>query len=231
MSLPRRINTLEQIVMKRLITRKERAIFSQVFEQVTHVQFADVRCDRVSVNSAAESRSLRRRRQTRRLLANTPSLPANHVAQSKRHQLYGGSVNPAFSITASAKLTASKIPDGCDKRKQQPDAIALIDHQRLLAVAIVIDHFFRRCLPDFERIKKQRNRDCDRLRIDRSFSRKSLIVKSGFDCILQIVIEVANAEAHATTQMAVDVDRHVQRLDILRKKIVRQARRGFRTIE
>ena len=37
-------------------------------------------------------------------MADTPSFVASHVADSKRHQLYGGSVIPALSSTACAKL-------------------------------------------------------------------------------------------------------------------------------
>ena len=44
---------------------------------------------------------------------------------------------------------------------------------------------------------------------------------------VQVIVEIPYRHTHATTQMALDVDRHVNRLDILRKQIIRQRRSGF----
>src|SRR5215470_6818531 len=54
------------------------------------------------------------------------------------------------------KTNPIEIPETRDKRQQQPDAIALVDHQRLLAVTIVVNNLFRWRVADFERIKKKR---------------------------------------------------------------------------
>ena len=112
---------------------------SRVFEQVAHVQFA---CRATSSSTGGRFFCGGAKPP---ITVQTPSLPANH-----------GIIKPApvvrwlsqsgFFEHCLCKTHVVEIPKACDKRKQQPDSLALVDHQRLITVTIVINHFFRRRL-------------------------------------------------------------------------------------
>src|SRR6185436_20713702 len=134
------------------ITGKERAIFSQVFEQITQVQLA------MSLNQLFDWQQvlLRHSKSTdrgpyaiasckpRRAIKATPTVRRLAQFRLLNHRL--------------RKTNSIEIPEARHKRQQQPESIALVDHQRLLAVPVVIDNLLRRGLADFEWIKEER--DC-----------------------------------------------------------------------
>src|SRR6185295_7311521 len=60
---------------------------------------------------------------------------------------------------------------------------------------------------------------------------KPLVAKSSFSNRFQILVEVTQLLAHAATQMTVDVDRQVERIDIFRQHIVWQWLRSLWTFE
>src|SRR5689334_9879484 len=120
------------------------------------------------------------------------------------------------------KTLRIKIPKTRNERQQQSHSIALINHQRLLAVPVVINDIVRWCVADFERIKKKRDGDRNRVSTDRRSSREALIVKSRGGNRLEIIVETSQPLAHASTQIAIDVDREIDRFDIRRQEIARE---------
>src|ERR1044072_6207425 len=75
----------------------------------------------------------------------------------------GGRIKPAPVVRRLSQLSLLnhclrktdrvEIPKTRHERQQQPDAIALVNHQRLVTVSIVINNLFRRRVTNFKRIE------------------------------------------------------------------------------
>src|SRR6185436_20888220 len=59
------------------------------------------------------------------------------------------------------KTNSIEVPKACHKRQQQTQSLALVDHQRLLAVPVVVHYFFRRRVANLKWIEKKGNSDRD----------------------------------------------------------------------
>src|SRR3954451_9510269 len=130
--------------MKRLIRGKERAVFAQVFEQITQMQVAmagDKHVDRRQV-------LLRRSKASDgRPNTLTPCQPRSTVEAAPVVRRLGQS---GLFDHRLGKAHVVEVPKARDKRQQQPESLTLINHQRLIAMTIVMNPFFRRPASELE---------------------------------------------------------------------------------
>src|SRR6185436_12895767 len=138
------------------ITGKERAIFSQVFEQITQVQLA------MSLNQLFDWQQvlLRHSKSTDRgpyAIASCKPRRAIKAAPTVRRLSQFRLLNHRLRKTNSIE-----VPKACHKRQQQTQSLALVHHQRLLAVPVVVHYLFRRRVANLKWIEEKGNshRDC-----------------------------------------------------------------------
>ena len=94
-------------------------------------------------------------------------------------------------------------------------------------MAIVVNNLFGQGLTKRQRIEKKETVTATASALIGVRPANLSSRRAAFSNCFQIFVEVAQLLAHAATQVTVDVDRQVKRIDILRKEIARQRLRTF----